>query len=90
MAFRDVLLREIAANPIAVRDSLADPAIEQALSNIGILPKVLELHAPSAQSRNSTGLGRTLCGRNGTRHSIVTCKDCRRSLDRTSGTTSRR
>ncbi len=72
------LVALISKDPMGVRDALADPAVLAALSGIGIPPpiKVLALHVPHPDSRKSIGLGKTLCGKNGTRHANVTCKDC--------------
>ena len=71
--------------PIALRKVLSDPEVLDALSYIGVLPKVLELHAPSAHSRKTDGLGPTLCGINGTRHKQVTCARCLRQLRSAAG-----
>jgi hypothetical protein len=68
-------------DPITLRAAISDPEVLDALSSIGVLPKVLELHAPSAQSRKTDGLGSTLCGINGTRHKQVTCARCLRQLN---------
>lgn len=76
MGLRQELLKEINKNPLLVRKVLEDRVISEALSNIGVLPKILELHAPSANARKKEGLGKTLCGINGTRHKEVTCKKC--------------
>ena len=78
MAFRDDIVALAQSKPIELRDALTDTEVLKALRDIGILPKVLELHAPSTQSRKSDGLGAALCGRNGTRHRIVTCKQCQK------------
>ncbi len=82
MPLKDDILGMIANDPVSFRSLIADSEIESALSDIGILPKVLELHAPSTNARISTGLGNTLCGIKGTRHSEVTCKRCLAKLTR--------
>jgi len=41
-----------------------------------VLSKILELHATSLNSKKKEGLGKTLCGINGTRHKEITCKKC--------------
>ncbi len=76
MELRQELLKEINENPLQVREILRDNVILEALSNIGVLSKILELHAPSLNSKNKDGLGKTLCGINGTRHKEITCKKC--------------
>ena len=80
MNLREELLKEINNAPLKVRDILKDQKVSEALSNIGVLPKILELHAPSKNSRKKDGLGKTLCGKNGTRHAKVTCKKCIQSM----------
>lgn len=80
MSLRSDILKSIEDDPIRFRELLGDSEIERALSDIGVLPKILELHAPSPNSRTKTGLGRTLCGINGTRHPVVTCRKCRKQL----------
>jgi hypothetical protein len=80
MNLKQDLLTTISADPIGFRKLLIDEEVKRALSDIGVLPKILELHAPSSGSRGSSGLGRTLCGLNGTRHSLVTCKKCKQKL----------
>lgn len=77
------LLSLINGDPLVARSLFQDQEVLDALSSVGVLPKVLELHAPSTGSRKSIGLGATLCGRNGTRHGVVTCKQCRKKLDST-------
>lgn len=72
-------------DPMTLRTVINDPEVLDALSSIGILPKVLELHAPSEKSRKADGLGPTLCGINGTRHKQVTCARCLRQLRSTAG-----
>lgn len=84
MALKSDLLKIINENPQTVRDIFTDSAVVKKLSDIGILPKVLELHAPSPGSRKGEGLGPTLCGRNGTRHKIITCKQCLKKLQKSS------
>lgn len=83
MSFKDDLLAAIAAEPTAVREAFNDDVVVKALGNIGVggAPgiRVYELHAPSPRGK-PTGLGRALCGRNGIRHAIVTCKDCLKKL----------
>ena len=76
MALLNEILKLVKDNPSEVREVMADSEVQAALGNIGVLPKVLELHAPSAKSRKTDGLGPTLCGINGTRHRIVTCNRC--------------
>jgi len=80
MALREQILRLARQKPIEVRDALSDPEVLRALSDIAVLPRVLEMHAPSPRSRKRNGVGPTLCGRNGTRHEIVTCKQCQNAL----------
>jgi hypothetical protein len=77
---KKTLLEAVKHDPIALRDVIKDLEVLDALSSIGVLPKVLELHAPSTQSRKKDGLGRTLCGINGTRHERVTCARCLKQL----------
>lgn len=76
MTLRDEILKLVEDNPPEVREVMADSEVQDALGNIGVLPRVLELHAPSPKSRKTDGLGPTLCGINGSRHRIVTCKRC--------------
>jgi hypothetical protein len=78
VALKEQLLAEIAGDPISLRDLLTAPDVSGALNAIGVLPKVLELHAPSERSRKLDGVGETLCGIRGTRHASVTCKHCKR------------
>jgi hypothetical protein len=73
---RQDILDVVLTNPEEIRQILRDAQVLEALGGIGILPRVLELHAPSRQSRKQDGVGPTLCGRKGTRHSLVTCKQC--------------
>lgn len=76
-------LKQIARDdPLALRAALEDPQVLSALSDIAVLPKVLELHAPAASARKSAGLGATLCGIRGTRHTLVTCAKCLKKLGR--------
>lgn len=77
MALKEQLLGAIASDPISVRDLLTSSEVSSALSSIGVLPKVLELHAPSEKSRKLDGIGEALCGIRGTRHAVVTCKRCK-------------
>jgi len=88
MSFKDDVLDAVANSPDTVRNALRDPEVLAALGDIGIGGaggiQVLELHAPSATAKRHTGLGRTLCGRNGIRHPIVTCKNCLKTLASTS------
>jgi len=74
------ILDPVQQDPISLRKVINDPEVLEALSTIGILPKVLELHAASEKSRKTDGLGATLCGINGTRHRQVTCARCLRQL----------
>jgi hypothetical protein len=76
MLLKDELLAVISRDPISIRNLLVDSDVAKGLNSIGVLPKILELHAPSRNSRTVSGLGRTLCGINGTRHQLVTCKQC--------------
>lgn len=76
MTLKEQLLRAVSSDPISVRDLLKSSDVSSALSSIGVLPKVLELHAPSYKSRKLDGVGETLCGIRGTRHVVVTCKRC--------------
>ena len=76
MSLQQELLKEINENPLKVREILKDHEISEAFSNIGVMPKILELHAPSTNAKKKEGLGKTLCGINGTRHVKVTCKKC--------------
>lgn len=80
MSIKQQLLAEVAGRPSMVRDMFTDPDVLDALNSIGVLPKVLELHAPCSGARTLNGLGRTLCGINGTRHNIVTCERCKKKL----------
>jgi len=80
MTLKHDLLKAIETDAISVRELLAAGDMDAALSDIGILPKILELHAPSENARTTTGLGRTLCGINGTRHPDVTCKKCLKKI----------
>ena len=57
--------------PLELRAAFVDDAVVRSLNDIGVLPKVLQLHAPKADARKTTGLGPTLCGRQGTRHALV-------------------
>lgn len=78
----DELANFIRAEPELVRSWLSKGDVVSALSEVGVLPKVLELHAPAQRSKKRNGLGETLCGIRGTRHEIVTCTRCLRSLAR--------
>jgi hypothetical protein len=80
MSLKRDILKLIADDPIRFREVLDDSEIKRVLSDIGVLPKILELHTPSPNARTKSGLGRTLCGINGTRHPLVTCKKCRKQL----------
>jgi len=80
MSLRQELLKEIDEHPLKVREILNDPEISEALSSIGVLPKILELHAPSSNARKKDGVGKTLCGIKGTRHTDVTCQRCLQSM----------
>jgi hypothetical protein len=81
MALRDQILKLARQSPVEVRNAFYDVAVLEALSDIGVFPKVLEMHAPSPRSRKMDGLGPTLCGRNGTRHAVITCKQCLEKLN---------
>lgn len=80
MTLKSDFLKTIKDNPQIVRDIFSDSVVVKKLSDIGILPRVLELHAPSSGSRKGEGLGPTLCGRRGTRHKLVTCKHCLKKI----------
>lgn len=80
MNLKNEILKKIKKDPVGLRDLLEDPQVDDALSSIGILPKILELHAPSEKTRKREGLGQTLCGIRGTRHKIVTCQRCKSIL----------
>jgi hypothetical protein len=80
MTLRHELLNAIAADAIAMRKLFNDAEINSAMSDIGVLLKTLELHAPSPTAGRRTGLGRTLCGINGTRHPSVTCTKCLKKI----------
>jgi hypothetical protein len=80
MTLKQDLLNAIASDAVSVRELLSDTELDAALNDIGVLPKTLELHAPSRNARTMTGLGRTLCGINSTRHPVVTCKKCLRHM----------
>ena len=82
MDLKDQLLDAIRNDPAMVRDMLASTEVSNALSSIGILPKILELHAPSEKSRKADGVGETLCGIRGTRHVAVTCRRCKQQASR--------
>ena len=73
--FKADVLQQISDNPIGFRNTISDEEVSKALRSIGVLPKVLELHAPP-KGLESVGLGKTLCGINGTRHLRVTCQRC--------------
>lgn len=76
MTLKDHLLSATRDDPKAVRELFASPQVFNGLSKIGVLVKVLELHAPSLRSKKAGGLGATLCGIRGTRHAVVTCRRC--------------
>jgi hypothetical protein len=80
MSIRKELLEGASEDPIGLRRILKDPDVVIALSSVGILPKILELHAASPDARKSDGVGATLCGIRGTRHKAVTCKRCRMKM----------
>ena len=80
MSLRKELLKEIDEHPLKVREMLNDHEVSEALSSIGVLPKILQLHAPSIKARKKDGVGKTLCGINGTRHTDVTCQRCLQSM----------
>ena len=80
MSLKKQLMADILSDPLMVRDMFNDPEVLNALGSLGILPKVLELHAPSDSARTPVGLGLTLCGIRGTRHKNVTCKKCLKKL----------
>lgn len=82
MALKDQLLEAIRDDPAAVRALIFSADVEAAFGTIGVLVKVLELHvpSPSVNSKKLQGLGDTLCGIRGTRHSLVTCKRCLKTL----------
>ena len=73
-------IREHLLIGMELRAALEDPEVSAALGSIGVLPKILELHAPPANAKNTNGLGETLCGIRGTRHAIITCKRCLNKL----------
>jgi len=77
---KNAFLQEIRENPASLRELLSDGTISTALSDIGVQPKIWQLHAPSLSSPKKTGIGKTLCGINGTRHQDVTCKNCLKKL----------
>ena len=76
MSIRKQLINEAINDPIGLRTALKDQSVVAELENIGVLPRILELHAPSANARKTRGVGATLCGIRGTLHRIVTCKRC--------------
>jgi len=80
MDLRREILQETKSNPTKVRNILRESEIQDALGTIGIIPTILELHAPSSRSHKTDGVGRTLCGINGTRHRLVTCKRCMKAM----------
>jgi hypothetical protein len=80
MTTREQLIAWARTDPVGLRDALRHAEVEKTLSDIGVLPKVLELHAPSPDARKREGLGQTLCGINGTRHRMVTCERCKKRL----------
>ena len=57
MSIKQQLLDAVTNDPIAFRSALGDPAVQDALGSIGILPQILELHAPSNSSHKQNGLG---------------------------------
>jgi len=71
------ILQQVVSDPLVLRKILSSKEIQEALGNIGLFVKKLELHAPSKSSKRLTGLGETLCGRRGTRHAKVTCRQCK-------------
>lgn len=79
MPFKQQILNAVIADPISLRQLLGSPEVTDALGSIGVLPKILELHAPSKNSRKHDGLGDTLCGIRGTRHIAITCERCKKS-----------
>lgn len=80
MALKEQVLGAIASDPGLVRELLTSSDVSNALGSIGVIPKVLELHAPSGKARKLAGVGDTLCGIRGTRHALVTCKRCKQRL----------
>jgi hypothetical protein len=80
MDLKKAILEMIEHDPIGFRSLFTDADITEACSSIGILLQVLELHAPSINARKTAGLGDTLCGIRGTRHSSVTCKRCLKKM----------
>lgn len=82
MTIKDEILRAVVSDPMAVRAAFAEGAVLKALAEIGIGGargiEVVELHAPAASARTSTGRGKTLCGRVSVRHAHVTCAACRK------------
>lgn len=83
MALREQLLSAIAEDPSSVRDLLSESDVLTKLNSIGFLPKILELHSPSTNSRKFDGMGETLCGIRGSRHTVVTCRRCLSKLAKT-------
>jgi len=77
MPIEQQLLDFIDGDRISFRSALEDPAVMDALSSIGVSPRVLALHAPSEGAKKADGLGVTLCGIRGTRYRIVSCERCR-------------
>lgn len=83
MVLKEQILSAIAKDPSSVRDLLSEPEVLAKLSSIGVLPRILELHSPSTNSRKFDGVGETLCGIRGSRHSVVTCRRCLGKLAKT-------
>ena len=79
---KELIIKTAQRDPLGLRAIIQDTDVAEALSSIGVLPKVLELHAPSVKSKKTDGLGPTLCGINGTRHPQVTCSRCRKQLSK--------
>lgn len=67
-------------DPLAARRFFEDSAVVAALESIGVKVQMFALHTPGEGARTRVGLGVTLCGRRGTRHAVVTCKDCLREI----------
>jgi hypothetical protein len=80
MDLKQALLDAIHDDPVRVRQVFADESVVSALASIGVGHKtgiqLFQLHAPSEAARKAMGFGATLCGRDGMRHHVVTCKDC--------------
>ncbi|MDD5457953.1 MAG: hypothetical protein PHF37_00955 [Phycisphaerae bacterium] len=80
MSLNDDIIHFAKNKPIELRNTLIDKDVADALGNIGIVLKELELHAPSRNARKIDGVGQTLCGIKGTLHQNVTCKRCLKKL----------